>query len=115
MKSVSASSPGSVSSSVSVRVQQRVHTCVWKLQVSPVLLTHITARFSPKEIAAPFSGPVDLVQYPTYCTVIAYPTDLGTIRLRLMNRFYRWANPRLLYGFNEKIWLKYLNWCHVGR
>ncbi|XP_053730106.1 bromodomain and WD repeat-containing protein 3 isoform X1 [Synchiropus splendidus] len=41
------------------------------------------------EIAAPFSGPVDLVQYPTYCTVIAYPTDLGTIRLRLMNKFYR--------------------------
>uniref|UniRef100_A0AAQ4S5Y9 Bromodomain and WD repeat domain containing 1 n=1 Tax=Gasterosteus aculeatus aculeatus TaxID=481459 RepID=A0AAQ4S5Y9_GASAC len=41
------------------------------------------------EIAAPFSGPVDLVQYPTYCTVIAYPTDLGTIRLRLRNRFYR--------------------------
>uniref|UniRef100_A0A6Q2XBR1 Bromo domain-containing protein n=1 Tax=Esox lucius TaxID=8010 RepID=A0A6Q2XBR1_ESOLU len=38
---------------------------------------------------APFSGPVDIVQYPTYCTVIAYPTDLGTIRLRLMNRFYR--------------------------
>ncbi|XP_056229345.1 bromodomain and WD repeat-containing protein 3 [Seriola aureovittata] len=41
------------------------------------------------EIAAPFSGPVDLIQYPTYCTVIAYPTDLGTIRLRLMHRFYR--------------------------
>uniref|UniRef100_A0A8C2XA21 Bromodomain and WD repeat domain containing 1 n=1 Tax=Cyclopterus lumpus TaxID=8103 RepID=A0A8C2XA21_CYCLU len=38
---------------------------------------------------APFSGPVDLVQYPTYCTVIAYPTDLGTISLRLRNRFYR--------------------------
>ncbi|CAJ1065766.1 bromodomain and WD repeat-containing protein 3 isoform X4 [Xyrichtys novacula] len=41
------------------------------------------------EIAAPFSGPVDLIQYPTYCTVIAYPTDLGTIRFRLLNRFYR--------------------------
>uniref|UniRef100_A0A1A8I7N1 Bromodomain and WD repeat domain containing 1 n=1 Tax=Nothobranchius kuhntae TaxID=321403 RepID=A0A1A8I7N1_NOTKU len=41
------------------------------------------------EITGPFSGPVDLVQYPTYCTVIAYPTDLGTIKLRLMNRFYR--------------------------
>uniref|UniRef100_A0A7N6A021 Bromo domain-containing protein n=1 Tax=Anabas testudineus TaxID=64144 RepID=A0A7N6A021_ANATE len=41
------------------------------------------------EIAAPFSGPVDLLQYPTYCTVIAYPTDLGTIRLRLVHRFYR--------------------------
>uniref|UniRef100_A0A667YDF4 Bromodomain and WD repeat domain containing 1 n=1 Tax=Myripristis murdjan TaxID=586833 RepID=A0A667YDF4_9TELE len=41
------------------------------------------------EIAAPFSGPVDIVQYPTYCSVIAYPTDLGTIRLRLIHRFYR--------------------------
>nr|XP_043888141.1 bromodomain and WD repeat-containing protein 3 isoform X2 [Solea senegalensis] len=41
------------------------------------------------EIAAPFSGPVDLIQYPTYCTVIAYPTDLGTIKLRLLHRFYR--------------------------
>ncbi|XP_046891395.1 bromodomain and WD repeat-containing protein 3 [Hypomesus transpacificus] len=41
------------------------------------------------DIVAPFSGPVDTVQYPTYCTVIAYPTDLGTIRLRLINRFYR--------------------------
>ncbi|XP_041734494.2 bromodomain and WD repeat-containing protein 3 isoform X2 [Coregonus clupeaformis] len=41
------------------------------------------------DIVAPFSGPVDIVQYPTYCTVIAFPTDLGTIRLRLMNRFYR--------------------------
>ncbi|KAL0973282.1 hypothetical protein UPYG_G00201390 [Umbra pygmaea] len=41
------------------------------------------------DIVAPFSGPVDIVQYPTYCTVIAYPTDLGTIRLRLRNRFYR--------------------------
>uniref|UniRef100_A0A8C9VKR5 Bromodomain and WD repeat domain containing 1 n=1 Tax=Scleropages formosus TaxID=113540 RepID=A0A8C9VKR5_SCLFO len=41
------------------------------------------------DIAAPFVGPVDIVQYPTYCTVIAYPTDLGTIRMRLINRFYR--------------------------
>uniref|UniRef100_A0A3P8YST9 Bromo domain-containing protein n=1 Tax=Esox lucius TaxID=8010 RepID=A0A3P8YST9_ESOLU len=57
-------------------------------------LTHITYRWrgsahSLYYIVAPFSGPVDIVQYPTYCTVIAYPTDLGTIRLRLMNRFYR--------------------------
>ncbi|XP_075906075.1 bromodomain and WD repeat-containing protein 3 [Nelusetta ayraudi] len=41
------------------------------------------------EISAPFSGPVDLIQYPTYCTLIAYPTDLGTIKLRLQHRFYR--------------------------
>ncbi|XP_034170541.2 bromodomain and WD repeat-containing protein 3 isoform X3 [Pangasianodon hypophthalmus] len=41
------------------------------------------------DIAAPFSGPVDLIQYPTYCTVIAYPTDLGSIRMRLKHNFYR--------------------------
>ncbi|XP_056329070.1 bromodomain and WD repeat-containing protein 3 isoform X2 [Danio aesculapii] len=41
------------------------------------------------DITAPFSGPVDLTQYPTYCTVIAYPTDLNTIKLRLKHNFYR--------------------------
>ncbi|KAI7800747.1 bromodomain and WD repeat-containing protein 3 [Triplophysa rosa] len=41
------------------------------------------------DITAPFSGPVDLLQYPTYCGVIAYPTDLNTIKLRLKNNFYR--------------------------
>ncbi|XP_052432071.1 bromodomain and WD repeat-containing protein 3 [Carassius gibelio] len=41
------------------------------------------------DIAAPFSGPVDLTQYPTYCAVIAYPTDLNTIKLRLKHNFYR--------------------------
>ncbi|XP_055500126.1 bromodomain and WD repeat-containing protein 3 isoform X1 [Leucoraja erinacea] len=41
------------------------------------------------EIAAPFSAPVDLNAYPLYCTVVAYPTDLNTIRRKLENRFYR--------------------------
>ncbi|XP_037687468.1 bromodomain and WD repeat-containing protein 1-like isoform X2 [Choloepus didactylus] len=41
------------------------------------------------DIAAAFAGPVDLCTYPKYCTVVAYPTDLYTIRLRLVNRFYR--------------------------
>ncbi|XP_039713626.1 bromodomain and WD repeat-containing protein 1 isoform X2 [Pteropus medius] len=41
------------------------------------------------EIAAAFAGPVDLCTYPKYCTVVAYPTDLYTIRMRLVNRFYR--------------------------
>uniref|UniRef100_A0A7M4FC69 Bromodomain and WD repeat domain containing 1 n=1 Tax=Crocodylus porosus TaxID=8502 RepID=A0A7M4FC69_CROPO len=41
------------------------------------------------DISAPFAGPVDLCTYPKYCTVIAYPTDLNTIRTRLINRFYR--------------------------
>uniref|UniRef100_F6WHU8 Bromodomain and WD repeat domain containing 1 n=1 Tax=Ornithorhynchus anatinus TaxID=9258 RepID=F6WHU8_ORNAN len=40
-------------------------------------------------IAAAFAGPVDLCTYPKYCTVVAYPTDLYTIRMRLINRFYR--------------------------
>ncbi|RMC06156.1 hypothetical protein DUI87_15586 [Hirundo rustica rustica] len=41
------------------------------------------------DISAAFAGPVDLCTYPKYCTVIAYPTDLTTIRTRLANRFYR--------------------------
>ncbi|XP_066508163.1 bromodomain and WD repeat-containing protein 3-like isoform X1 [Hoplias malabaricus] len=62
------------------------------------------------DITAPFSGPVDLTQYPTYCTVIAFPTDLGTIRLRLQNNFYRrlsaliWDTKLIYYNaktFNE--------------
>ncbi|XP_060761728.1 bromodomain and WD repeat-containing protein 3 isoform X2 [Neoarius graeffei] len=62
------------------------------------------------DIAAPFSGPVDLVQYPTYCTVIAYPTDLGSIRMRLKHNFYRrlsaliWDTRYIYYNartFNE--------------
>uniref|UniRef100_A0A8C8SGG3 Bromodomain and WD repeat domain containing 1 n=1 Tax=Pelusios castaneus TaxID=367368 RepID=A0A8C8SGG3_9SAUR len=41
------------------------------------------------DISAAFAGPVDLITYPKYSTVIAYPTDLCTIRMRLINRFYR--------------------------
>ncbi|CAL1571939.1 unnamed protein product [Knipowitschia caucasica] len=46
-------------------------------------------QLSSIDVVAPFAGPVDLTQYPTYCTVIAYPTDLGTIKFRLVHRFYR--------------------------
>ncbi|XP_060688587.1 bromodomain and WD repeat-containing protein 3 isoform X1 [Hemiscyllium ocellatum] len=41
------------------------------------------------EMAAPFSAPVDLCAYPLYCTVVAYPTDLSTIKKKLENGFYR--------------------------
>ncbi|KAK5880368.1 hypothetical protein CesoFtcFv8_023403 [Champsocephalus esox] len=41
------------------------------------------------DVAAPFAFPVDLQAYPTYCTVVAYVTDLSTMRERLVNRFYR--------------------------
>uniref|UniRef100_A0A3B3QS68 PH-interacting protein n=1 Tax=Paramormyrops kingsleyae TaxID=1676925 RepID=A0A3B3QS68_9TELE len=46
-------------------------------------------RLCTLDIAAPFASPVDLQAYPTYCTVVAYPTDLSTIKERLKNRFYR--------------------------
>lgn len=41
------------------------------------------------DFASPFAVPVDLSAYPLYCTVVAYPTDLNTIKQRLENRFYR--------------------------
>ncbi|XP_060054692.1 bromodomain and WD repeat-containing protein 1 isoform X1 [Erinaceus europaeus] len=41
------------------------------------------------DMAAAFAGPVDLRAYPEYCTAVAYPTDLYTIRMRLASRFYR--------------------------
>ncbi|XP_068137626.1 PH-interacting protein isoform X2 [Hyperolius riggenbachi] len=39
--------------------------------------------------ASAFVAPVDLQAYPMYSTVVAYPTDLSTIKQRLENRFYR--------------------------
>ncbi|KAG8450198.1 hypothetical protein GDO86_002729 [Hymenochirus boettgeri] len=41
------------------------------------------------EIATAFAAPVDLNTYPLYCLAVPYPTDLSTIRMRLINRFYR--------------------------
>uniref|UniRef100_A0A8D2M112 PH-interacting protein n=1 Tax=Varanus komodoensis TaxID=61221 RepID=A0A8D2M112_VARKO len=41
------------------------------------------------DIASAFVAPVDFQAYPMYCTVVAYPTDLSTIKQRLENRFYR--------------------------
>uniref|UniRef100_A0A8C4QR37 Bromo domain-containing protein n=1 Tax=Eptatretus burgeri TaxID=7764 RepID=A0A8C4QR37_EPTBU len=46
-------------------------------------------QLSTLDIAAPFSNPVDLAEYPLYCTVVAYPTDLSSIRQRLQSNFYR--------------------------
>ena len=41
------------------------------------------------DVAKAFALPVDLRDYPLYCTVVAYPTDLRTTRQRLENRYYR--------------------------
>lgn len=49
------------------------------------------------EVAKAFTSPVNLRDYPLYCTVVAYPTDLSTIRKRLENRFYRWSSTRNLH------------------
>uniref|UniRef100_A0AAR2LZD5 PH-interacting protein n=1 Tax=Pygocentrus nattereri TaxID=42514 RepID=A0AAR2LZD5_PYGNA len=46
-------------------------------------------QLSTLDVATPFAVPVDLQAYPTYCTVVAYVTDMSTIRSRLENRFYR--------------------------
>ena len=40
------------------------------------------------EEAAPFKEPVDLELYSDYCVAVAMPTDLSTIRIKLLNRFY---------------------------
>uniref|UniRef100_A0A8B9DQR8 Bromodomain and WD repeat domain containing 1 n=1 Tax=Anser cygnoides TaxID=8845 RepID=A0A8B9DQR8_ANSCY len=62
------------------------------------------------DISAAFAGPVDLCTYPKYCTVIAYPTDLNTIRTRLANRFYRTSYRRrrvsIKNGYDENCWKK---------
>ncbi len=39
-----------------------------------------------------FQEPVSLEAVPNYCTIVAYPTDLGTITEKLSNRFYRWVS-----------------------
>ncbi|TNN79212.1 Bromodomain and WD repeat-containing protein 3 [Liparis tanakae] len=41
------------------------------------------------EVAKAFASPVNLRDYPLYCTAVSYLTDLGTVRKRLENRFYR--------------------------
>ena len=47
------------------------------------------AVLSSPDVAKAFALLVDLRDYPLYGTVVAYPTDLSTIRQRLDNRFYR--------------------------
>ena len=36
-----------------------------------------------------FMEPVDLELVPNYCAYVAFPTDVGTIKERLRNGFYR--------------------------
>lgn len=54
------------------------------------------------DIAKAFSFPVDLRDYPLYCTVVAYPTDLSTIRQRLVHRFYRYTHTFFIFAVSIK-------------
>ncbi|CAL1275181.1 unnamed protein product [Larinioides sclopetarius] len=46
-------------------------------------------RIMELSIAESFVAPVDLNLYPSYAIVVEYPMDLGTIKARVQNRFYR--------------------------
>lgn len=46
-------------------------------------------RIMELSIAEPFVSPVDLNLYPSYAIVVEYPVDLGTIKARVQNRYYR--------------------------
>ncbi|XP_065649847.1 PH-interacting protein-like isoform X2 [Hydra vulgaris] len=41
------------------------------------------------DFALPFFCTINTLQYPTYWSIVAFPTDLQTIKSRLENRFYR--------------------------
>ncbi|GFU01912.1 PH-interacting protein [Trichonephila clavipes] len=47
------------------------------------------ARIMELNISESFVAPVDLNLYPSYAIVVEYPMDLGTIKARVQNRFYR--------------------------
>ncbi|XP_070606542.1 bromodomain and WD repeat-containing protein 1 isoform X2 [Erythrolamprus reginae] len=67
------------------------------------------------DISAPIANEVHFSTYASYCKVIAYPTHLWAIQLRLMHRFYRrlsaliWevrcigSNALTFYGPHSKI------------
>ena len=52
------------------------------------ILKGIEVVMEMMEEAAPFKEPVDLYLYPDYCVAVAMPTDLSTIKDKLINRFY---------------------------
>lgn len=70
-----------------------------KQTIKALVLCDITLNFHLYlDIASAFVAPVDLQAYPMYCTVVAYPTDLSTIKQRLESRFYR-LDPSLCYFY----------------
>ena len=52
------------------------------------LVTGLEA-LSQLHFAGPFVYPVDVHEYPDYWSVVPYPTDLNTLREKLLNKYYR--------------------------
>lgn len=52
------------------------------------LVTALEA-LSQLNFAGPFVYPVDVQAYPDYWTVVPYPSDLSTLREKLLNKYYR--------------------------
>eukprot|EP00795_Rhopilema_esculentum_P017794 gene17794-9472_t len=52
-------------------------------------------QFSELAIAGAFAYPVDVSSYADYLATVPHPTDLNTIRQRLVNKFYRRRNALL--------------------
>lgn len=52
------------------------------------LVTGLEA-LSQLHFAGPFVYPVNVHEYPDYWSVVPYPTDLDTVREKLLNKYYR--------------------------
>ena len=52
------------------------------------LVTGLEA-LSQLHFAGPFVYPVNVNEYPDYWSVVPYPTDLNTVREKLLNKYYR--------------------------
>jgi len=52
------------------------------------LVTGLEA-LSQLHFAGPFVYAVDVHEYPDYWSVVPYPTDLNTLREKLLNKYYR--------------------------
>lgn len=53
-------------------------------------IIHGLTEISKLSEAEPFITPVDLDAYPSYCQIVPFMTDIGTITEKLKNKFFRY-------------------------
>lgn len=70
-------------------------------------------RIMELSIAENFVAPVDLNLYPSYAIVVEYPMDLGTIKARVQNRFYRYVC--LFFFFILILFINGFHFSHQNR